>query len=419
MECRARRAHAIKTVVMRKLTNIFVLIAIPTALCAQIVGPLQTEIKTEVAKVDALAANPDLKVVVVAAMADSLGVHRNHLLLQRKETGQSFASIFVSELRSRGMNDNSILQSLREVRRHVGQQLKNPGVEAGPGPRPVLLVGSNMDHSSVTTVYSLVPEIGFDSRHVAAVVGVPFYRVSNSTVSSGGLGDVYASVFLRGRTRRFDVGSTLTMSAPSGDRNKGLGAGKVTVDATGTVSRRFEFAKPWISAGFANAVFNNVGYQRPYVADGNSAHFAGGVDFALPHRLSLGIGGFGLEPVGKQIVYSQAVPASSQSGGQPNMPSGSGMMPGGGMGTGMAGGGGMATPAGPGSSMPFYMAAQQSEVSGSELREYGASLGLSIPVHAGLSLNASVTRSLSFNLTVARVGIAIDAAHLLFRRKRF
>jgi hypothetical protein len=389
--------------------------AIPTVLCAQTVGSLQAEIT----KLDALAANPDLKPVVVAAMADALNVHRNHLLLRRKETSQSFASLFVSELRARGRNDNSILQSLREVRRQVDRQLKRDGGRVGSGARPVLLLGSNTDHSSAATVYSLLPEIGFDSSHVAAVVGVPFYRVSNSSLSSGGLGDVYASAFLRGRTRGFDIGSTFTMGAPSGDPNKGLGAGKVTVDATGTISRRFEFAKPWISAGFANSVFNNVGYQRPYVTDGNAAHFTGGVDFALPHGLSFGVGGFGLEPVGKQIAYSQAVPAGSQSGSQPSMPGGSGMMPGGAMGTGMASGGGMTMPSTPASSMPFYMAAQQSVVSASELRDYGPSLLLSIPLHAGLSLNATVTRSLPFDLTITRVGIAVDVAHFLFPGKHF
>ena len=46
------------------------------------------------------------------------------------------------------------------------------------------------------------------------------------------------------------------------------------------------------------------------------------------------------------------------------------MMPGGGMGSGMGGSGGMTMP--PVSSMPFYMAAQQSMVSASDLRDYGA-----------------------------------------------
>jgi len=152
---------------------------------------------------------------------------------------------------------------------------------------------------------------------------------------------VYASMFLHGRASSLDVGSTLTIGAPSGDRSKGLGAGKVTFNATRTISRRFEFAKSWIAAGFANSVFNNAGYQRPYVTDGKAAHFAGGVDFALPRKLTFGIGGFGLEPVGNQIIYSQTVPAASPAGSQSNMQYGTGMMPGGGMAPGMGSGGGV------------------------------------------------------------------------------
>ena len=399
---------------MRKLTNVLVLLTMPAVLCAQVAGSIQIEMT----RLDALAANPELKLVVVAAIADSLEIHRNHLLLQRKETGQSFASIFVSELRAKGMDDGGILRSLRQVRLDVDRQVKQNAVAVSSGARPVLLLGSNVDHSSLATIYSVVPEIGFDSKHVAAVVGVPFYRVSNSSLSSGGIGDVYASAFLRGRTRGFDVGLMLTMGAPSGDREKGLGAGKVTADASATISRRFEFAKPWVSAGFANSVYNNVGYQRPYVTDGNAAHFAGGVDFALPHKLGLGVGGFGLEPVGNQTVYSQ--PAAASSSGQSNTQSGNGMMPGAGMGAGMGSNAGTGNSSGlPNTSMPFYGHGQQSAVPPSELRDYGASVWLSIPLRTGVSLNTSVARSIPFHLTTARIGIALDLAHLLFPNKHF
>jgi hypothetical protein len=395
---------------MRNLTSLLVLLTMPIIVCAEAAAPIQSEIT----KLDTLASNPQLKLVVVAAMADSLGIHRNHLLLQRRDTGQSFASIFVSELRAKGMTDDGILRSLREVLLEVDRQLKSTAVAVGSGARPVLFFASNADHSSVATVYSLVPEIGFDSSHVAALIGVPFFRLSDSNLSSSGIGDVYASAFLRGRTGGFDIGSTLTLGAPSGDRSKGLGAGKVTVDAAGTVARRFEFVKPWISGGFANSVFNNVGYQRPYITDGNAAHFAGGMDFALPHRLSLGIAGFGLEPIGNQVVYSQPV-ATGSSGNQSDTQPGNGMMPG----AGMSGMGPANTPNPPNPSMPFYGHGQQSTVPPGELRDYGASLSFSIRLNAGVSLNTSVAQSIPFSLTTAHIGIAVDVAHFLFPNKRF
>jgi hypothetical protein len=403
--------------VKRILPTLCGLLIVPFYLCAQQFTPA---LQSEMSRIDGLAANPDVKLVVVAAMADTLQVHRNHLLLLRKDTGQSFAAIFVSELRARGMSDDTVIHTLRTLRRTVDRQLARDNVApSASAPRPALLVGSAVDHNSAGTVYSLVPEIGFDSSHVAAVVGVPYYRISNTSVSAGGIGDVYVSAFLRGRAAGFDFGSSLTVGAPTGDKDKGLGAGKITADIAGTIARRFEFAKPWVSAGFANSVFNNAGYQRPYITDGNAAHFSGGVDFALPHKLAVGIGGFGLEPLGNQTVYSQTVLSSSSSNAASSSTSqtGGGMMPGGSMGPGMGNGGTTAMP--PVSSMPFYDQAQHSTVSASELRDYGASLWVSIPLHSGISINTVVTRSLPFHLTAVRIGVGIDVAHLLFPGKHF
>ncbi|MDE3165177.1 MAG: hypothetical protein KGN36_05170 [Acidobacteriota bacterium] len=378
-------------------------------------------IQKEMGKLDALAANPDLKPVVVAAMADGLQVHRNHVLLLRKETGRSFAAIYVSELRSRGGNDASVLRNLRSLLRNVDRQIAASGPSTDkPGLKPVVLLETGGDHTAAGDVFSLTPEIGFDSRHVAVVAGIPYYRVSSASPTASGVGDFYVSAFLRGRSAGLDFGSVLTLGAPTGDKNRGLGAGKVTVDATETISHQLGMAKPWVSIGFANSVFGNAGYLRPYIADGNAAHFGGGVDFALPHKLAAGVAGFGLAPVGNQVVYSQVVMTGAAGGGsQSPAPGGGGMMSGGGMGSGMGTGtgGGMAMP--PGTPMPFYMTAQQSMVSAGELRDYGASLWGSIPLHPGVAFNAVVTRSVPFHLTSVHVGIGIDVGRVLFPGRHF
>lgn len=401
------------------LTALWVLLVLPPYLRPQ--SP-DAAIQVEMGKIDALCADPDLKLAVVAAMADSVQVHRNHLLLLHKDTGQSFAAIFVSELRARGTNDEGILRSLSALLRDVNRQLARYNVvtPSTSAPRPVLSVRSSVDYNASASLFSLVPEFGVDSSHAAVVVGVPYYRSFGASVSSGGLGDVYVAGFLRGRAAGLDFGSALTVGAPTGDRTKGFGAGKVTIDTAGTVARRFEFARPWVSAGFANSVFNNVGYQRPYITDGNAVHLSGGVDFTLPRKLAVGIGGFGLLPIGNQVVYSQTVQAGSPGGGtqQTGQQSG-GMMPGGSVGPGMGtgNGGGMTMP--PATSMPFYDSAQQSMVSASDFRDYGASVWLSVPLHAGLSLGSAVSRSVPFHATTVRVSIGVDLARLLFPGKHF
>lgn len=361
-------------------------------------------LRDEMAKVDALAADPDLKLAVVSAMAGVLHVHRNHILLLRRESGQTFAAIFVAQLRARGMDDQTVVRSLKSISRAVDHQRGSEATIASFGrPKPVLLLGSAIDHSSIGTIYSITPEIGIDSSHVAVVLGVPYYRIASTSVSSAGIGDVYGSVFLRGRRAGIDFGSTLTMGVPTGDRGRGLGAGKLTIDVAGTVSRNFTFVRPWISAGFANSVFNSVGYQRLYVSDGNAVHFSGGLDFPLPLKASVGVTGFGLEPIGKQTIYTQKAA-------QPALPpaTGNGMMTGG-MGSGM-GNGGTAMP-------PFNGPAQASAVDASELRDYGASVWLSIPLRTGFALNAGVARSIPFHLTTIRAGFAVDVGRLVGARR--
>ena len=60
-----------------------------TSLCVS-AGELNSSIEQEMRRLDALAGNPDLKLAVVAAMAETLQIHRNHLLLLRRESGNSF-----------------------------------------------------------------------------------------------------------------------------------------------------------------------------------------------------------------------------------------------------------------------------------------------------------------------------------------
>lgn len=203
----------------------------------------------------------------------------------------------------------------------------------------------------------------------------------------------------------------------------------MTADATGTIARRYEFARPWLSARFTNSVFSNVGHpaaprasrgschQRPYVTDGNAAHFSGGLDLSAGRRVTLGFVGFALRPTGAQTVHSRTMQSNMISGDDgpvPGGPSSGGMTPGGHTIPGVGGG---TIPAGV--SMSFYDRAQQTVISADELRDYGASAWVSIRLHQGLSLNITTARSFPFHLTTVRVGMGIDVARLLFPGKHF
>lgn len=384
----------------KQITVILILLLPTTSWCGQV------NLQSELEAVNALTSDADLKLAVVARMADDLSAHRNHLLLLRRETGKTFAEIYIAELRSRGDDDQAILTKLKALRRSV-----QPSAAAGsdrPSWRPVVQTIVSGDHSSAGDLVTILPEVGVDSKRYAVILGIPMYQTSTVSQTATGLGDVYLSSFLRRKLPNLDLGAALTVAAPTGDRTKGLGTGRVTIDATGTLSRRVEWAKLWASSGMSNGASANSGYARPYAIAGTSMHIAGGIDVTLARRCAAELSGFSLLPFGDQTVYSQSVTPPSST----TMPTGTGsggMMPGGGMGGhGGSTGGSMTPPTGASSGMPFYATAQRSVVSASEARDFGGTAAVTITFHAGLTFTTGVSYSGAFHFTVIRSAVGVD-----------
>lgn len=365
--------------------------------------PLSASLETEIARIDGLTADPDAKIRVIQRMAEDLGTHRNHLILLKRQGSDSFGQLYVKELRKRGLDDQAILKKLRLI--------EGP-VEAKPSSSsftPIAFVGTAVDHNSAGTFVSISPEIGIDSRRFAFVVGVPFYRISATQREATGIGDVYASMFLRHSKGPYDAGAALTIGAPTGDPNQGLGAGRVSVDANGTLQRRFERFRPFVTGGYTNSLFNNVGYQRPFISNGNSVYASGGIDYRVHRRFTVGFGGFGLLAMGDQMVISQmtaTTPTMTGTPGTPGMPGMPGMSPG--MGAGSTGSGSMGS-----STMPFYGHAPQTQVPGSDVSDHGASAWASWSLSPVVKLNFSVARSIPYELTTVRIGLGLDLSRSL------
>ncbi|MCL5742761.1 MAG: hypothetical protein M1541_02365, partial [Acidobacteria bacterium] len=285
----------------------------------------------------------------------------------------------------------------------IERKLKDTGESEEPRISPVLSVDTAADHNSAGTFYTVMPEVGIDSRHASLVASIPWYRNSGSTFSNAGIGDVYATGLLRTSVKRYDLASSLTIGFPTGDHALGLGAGKLTFDAAGTVVVNFGKIRPFVTAGFANSIFN-IGYQRPYISDGNPAHFAGGAEFQLTGRLLVGVGGFAVRPQGEQAVVSRAMAAMPGNGNGTG--SGNGMGAGNGMGNGRGQSG---TP-----HVPVYAVAPQYSAPASDLQDHGANAWASFRLHQGVNLNFAVARSVPFQLTTVQVGLGFDLAHFLF-----
>ena len=366
---------------------------------------VSADVEAEIAQIDRLSADPDTKLQIIQSMAVDLGTHRNHLIFLKKQGQDSFGQVYVKELRKRGLDDQAILKKLRSI---AGPTTVRPQAEHGATSFwPIATVGTTADHNSAGTFVSISPEVGIDSRRFAFVVGIPIYRISATQREAIGIGDTYASVFVRQPTGSFDVGTALTIAAPTGNRDEGLGAGRVSVDLNGTVQRRFERIRSFVTVGFTNSLFNNVGYQRPFFSNGNSLYASGGIDYRVRRRFTVGLGGFGVHAMGDQMLISQmtatAPAATAMPGTSPgHMPSG--------IGTGSMGAGTM-----PAGTMPFYGHGPRTVVPGSDVSDHGVSAWTSWSLSPGITLGLNVARSIPYELTTVRVGLGFDLSRPLAR----
>jgi len=263
-----------------------------------------------------------------------------------------------------------------------------------------------MDHSSIGTVVTLNPEVGLDLRSFGLVAGLPIYRVSSPQRRPTGIGDAYVSAFLRRPARRYEVATGFTLGVPTGSKEQGLGAGRVSVDVNGTVRRHFESLRPFFGVGYTNSTFNNVGYQRPFISNGNAFYTSAGFDYRLGRRLTAGVGGFGLLAAGTQTVISQMSNMQSMSAAG----AGQGGLPG--MSSGMPGHPGM------GAGMPVGHHTPIATVAGRDASDYGPSGWTSWSPHADVTLSLRFAYSVPNRLTTVRLSVGFDLSHAVGRLRK-
>jgi hypothetical protein len=361
---------------------------------------VSADVEAEITQIDRLTADPGTKLQIIQSMAVDLGTHRNHLIFLKKQGQDSFGQVYVKELRKRGLDDEAIFKKLRSIARPA---IVRPQAEhSATGFWPTAYVRTAADLNSAGTFISVSPEVGIDSPRFAFVVGIPIYRISATQREATGVGDAYASVFVRQPTKSLDVSAALTIAAPTGNRDEGLGAGRVSVDLNGTVQRRFERVRPFATAGFTNSLFNNVGYQRPFISNGNSLYASGGIDYRVHRRFTVGLDGFGVHAMGDQMVISQMTATAPAATTMPGMPPGH-MPPG--MGIGSMGSG----------TMPFYAHGPQTIVPGSDVSDYGVVGWTSWSLSPSVTLSINVARSIPYELTTVRVGLGFDLSRPLAR----
>jgi len=167
------------------------------------------------------------------------------------------------------------------------------------------------------TVTRLDTAAGYQfNRHWSLDFVVPFYFISPSgtttaftglTGSTQGLGNVYGQFRFTRLNPAVNYVATLTGTAPTGDRDKGLSTGHATVDWSNYFEHGFGRLTPFAEIGFANAVSDTQFFIRPYTTSGFVTHLQAGARYRLTRWMSLGGAGYDIEPAGQQTVVSRVV----------------------------------------------------------------------------------------------------------------
>lgn len=156
------------------------------------------------------------------------------------------------------------------------------------------------------------------NRHFALEAGLPGYIVRPSGASAGGptlpratgAGNLHVTARLTISTSLLSYLGALTVTAPTGDKDKGLSTGKVTWDWNNHFERSFGTVTPFGALGVANTVSDTPFFVRPFISQGRVTRLEGGARWSLARRLSAGALLYTIQPSGQQTVISRVMPAN-------------------------------------------------------------------------------------------------------------
>ncbi len=195
----------------------------------------------------------------------------------------------------------------------------------------------NMTMDGTASVLGVItrfdPTVGYRlNRYAGLEVGIPYFYVKPSetalvyqgATSGNGLGNAHAALRLNFDTETVIYRPSFTITAPTGDKDRGLSTGHLTWDWDNLVQRTFGRATPYVSAGIANTISDSPLFLRPYTTRGFVGHFEGGALFSLANRVSIGASGYAYEPSGEQTVISRVARGNSANTTQPGSSTGTG-----------------------------------------------------------------------------------------------
>ena len=180
--------------------------------------------------------------------------------------------------------------------------------------------------NSNAQVNRLEASVGYNfSRKLGIDFGLPFYFV-NSNLSTdpslngfrSGLGNAFVTLRATPTLTNWNYVSSLTATAPTGDKDQGFSTGRVTVDWNNLISRSFSRFTPFANLGVANTVSDTAFFYRPFTSLGIVGHFEGGTSYRLHPSVSVGASAYSIVPSGDQKIYSRVTKRQNAVPSQPS-----------------------------------------------------------------------------------------------------
>ncbi len=179
-------------------------------------------------------------------------------------------------------------------------------------------------------IWLLDNAVGFHiTPRFSVAAGVPFYDVSSSQGSTRGLGDVYGELELLTGLPIGQLTTSLTVTAPTGNKSAGLSSGHATVDFTNGLTHRWGSIGLFGSAGVANSIGNTSYFVRPVSSYGWVGHFEAGGELFPNSHAGIGAAAYDILPFGSQTVYQRGNGMGNVLGSLPGCIGGGGLLGGG------------------------------------------------------------------------------------------
>ncbi|HWR50416.1 MAG TPA: hypothetical protein VN428_04890 [Bryobacteraceae bacterium] len=246
------------------------------------------------------------------------------------------------------------------------------------------------------------PTVGYRlNRYATVEAGLPFYLVKASDAGGvlgpaegAGLGNAHLGLSLNFESPAVTYRPSLTVTAPTGNEERGFSTGYVTWDWNNLLQRTFGRVTPYASVGISNTVADSPFFVRPFTSKGLAGHFEGGALFSLTNVVGLGASGYAIVPSGNQTVISRVLKSDESAVAEPpatvvpEMP-----------GQGQTKGRGRAK-------QGVFETVTETQGPAEILRDRGASLWLSIAPNRNVDFHLGYSRSVTYALNTVFFGVS-------------